>query len=132
MGRSLLPLIAGETGSHRDAVFCEGGSLRQEAHCKEMEGVTSPDFLYYPRLKYQRGDGPEHTKAVMVRTERYKYVRRLYETDELYDLQTDPHETVNRIDDPAMAGVLELLKERLLTFYMETTDAVPHDVNRRN
>ncbi len=130
-GRSLLPLIAGETGVHRDAVFCEGGRLREENQCKEMEGPQSPDFLYYPRLKYQWGDGPEHTKAVMVRTDRYKYVYRLYEMDELYDLMDDPGETSNRIDDPELEDVLKALKHRLLTFYVETCDAVPHETNER-
>ncbi|MFH5183488.1 hypothetical protein ACHHV8_13180 [Paenibacillus sp. TAB 01] len=74
---------------------------------------------------------PEHTKAVMCRTRNYKYVRRLYETDELYDLQSDPGETVNRIDDPALSDELGKLKDRLLTFYQETADAVPHKTNRR-
>lgn len=76
-------------------------------------------------------EGPEHTKAVMCRTKEYKYVRRFYELDELYDLINDPGETVNRIDDPGMAGVLAELKERLLTFYQETCDAVPHVTNKR-
>ena len=42
----------------------------------------------------------------MCRTADYKYVRRLYEQDELYDLRADPGELHNRIDDPALAGVL--------------------------
>ena len=52
----------------------------------------------------------------MCRTRDYKYVRRLYEQDELYDLRADPGELHNRIDDPALADVLAQLKERLLTF----------------
>ena len=43
--------------------------------------------------------GPEHTKAVMCRTQDYKYVRRLYGSDELYDLKAGPMELTNRIDD---------------------------------
>ncbi|MEK3915823.1 sulfatase-like hydrolase/transferase [Paenibacillus sp. FSL H7-0331] len=53
------------------------------------------------------------------------------ELDELYDLINDPGETVNRINDPGMADVLAELKERLLTFYQETCDAVPHYTNKR-
>jgi hypothetical protein len=67
----------------------------------------------------------------MCRTRDFKYVRRLYESDELYDLRSDPVELQNRIDDPALAGVLAQLKERLLTFYLETCDVVPHDTDRR-
>jgi hypothetical protein len=31
----------------------------------------------------------------------------------------------------ALAGVLAQLKERMLTWYVETCDAVPHDADRR-
>ena len=128
-GRSLLPLLAGETEAHRDAVFCEGGRLHGETHCMELEGKLEGPYM--PRLIWQRQEGPEHTKAVMCRTREWKYVRRLYEQDELYDLRNDPHELNNRIDDPSRANVLAQMKERLLTFYLETGDVVPHDVDRR-
>jgi len=82
-------------------------------------------------MKLQRSEGPEHTKAVMCRTDRYKYVRRLYEPDELYDLETDPGELSNRIDDPSLSGELSRLKERLLDFFLATGDVVPHDTDRR-
>ncbi len=132
-GRSLLPLIAGEATAHRDAVFCEGGRLQDERHAMELESVDNqvPSGLYYPRLKMQRSEGPEHTKATMCRTRDYKYVRRLYEPDELYDLREDPRELVNRIDDPAMATVLAQLKDRMLTFYQETADTVPWQPDTR-
>ena len=67
----------------------------------------------------------------MLRTHEYKYVRRLYESDELYDLGSDPGETRNRIGDPALAGVLAGLKEQMLTWYQDTCDVVPHDSDRR-
>jgi arylsulfatase A-like enzyme len=133
-GRSLLPVLAGETDAHRDAVFCEGGRLHGETHCMELESTQYQDAsgLYWPRLRLQREEGPEHTKAVMCRTKDLKYVRRLYESDELYDLRADPGELTNRIEDPALAGVLAKLKDRLLTFYLETGDVVPHDTDQRN
>ena len=132
-GKSLLPLIAGETDTHRDAVFCEGGRLHGETHCMETQSTSSqvPSGEYWPRVDLQRSEGPEHCKAVMCRMERYKYVRRLYESDELYDLDTDPGERENRIDDPTLAGVLLELKERLLSFYLETADVVPHKTDSR-
>ena len=44
----------------------------------------------------------------MCRTERYKYVRRLYERDELYDLAADPGETRNlAADQPRLRAQLE-------------------------
>lgn len=133
-GRSLLPLLAGETDVGRDAVFCEGGRLHGETQAMELESIGSrtPEGLYWPRLSLQRGAGPEHTKAVMCRTRDFKYVRRLYEADELYDLRTDPAECHNRIADPGLTEVLHGLQDRLLTFYLATSDVVPRDTDRRN
>ncbi len=125
-GRSLLPLLEKET-SHRDAVFCEGGRLDTELHASEQESIPDdPEMsLYWPRMHAQTTDPIAHTKATMCRTQRYKYVRRLYEKDELYDLALDPQELVNRIEDPAYVPILLELKERMLTFYQETADVVP-------
>ena len=53
-------------------------------------------------IAYTR-EGPEYGKAAMVRTQTHKYVLRLYEQDELYDLVPDPQELHNRIGDPALA-----------------------------
>jgi arylsulfatase A-like enzyme len=132
-GRSLLPVIAGTCDHHRDAVFCEGGRLHGERHCMEMESASSHDPAghYWPRVNLQQSEGPENGKAVMCRTHDYKYVRRIYEPDELYDLRHDPRELVNRIADPALAGVLGDLRMRLLTHFMETGDAVPLKTDRR-
>ncbi|GAC1392894.1 MAG: sulfatase-like hydrolase/transferase [Ktedonobacteraceae bacterium] len=132
-GRSLIPLLIGETEEWRDAVFCEGGRIHGETQAMELASLPAqkPTGLYWPRASMQRSEGPEHTKAVMCRTKEYKYVRRLYESDELYDLRNDPSEEQNRIDDPALASVLTMLKERLLTFYQETCDVVPVKTDRR-
>jgi len=86
---------------------------------------------YPPPQSWGGSRGGEHTKAVMCRTKEFKYVRRLYESDELYDLRADPAELHNRIDDPSLANVLAQLKERLLTFYVETCDVVPHAADQR-
>ena len=133
-GRSLLPAVAGETDEHRDAVFCEGGRRFGERQAMELEAAAHqvPEGLYWPRLSLQsRDDAPYHTKAAMCRTDRHKYVRRLYEEDELYDLEEDPRELHNLIHDPAYSGTLRDLKERMLTWYMETCDVVPHDTDER-
>jgi len=43
-----------------------------------------------------------------------KLVINLFDRDELYDLESDPQEKVNLIDDPAYAGVRDQLHEELL------------------
>ncbi len=127
-GRSLRASLADPAAPLRPYACCEGGRLAGEVHCDEShangpEGVQ-PANEYYPRLKAQEDD-VAHGKATMLRTERYKYVRRLYEEDQLFDLETDPHETVNRIADPALAEVLAQLRLAMLDWYQATCDAVP-------
>ncbi len=132
-GKSLIPLLQGKTNTHRDAVFSEGGRLKGETHCMELQSGSSgnPEGLYWPRVNLHKSEGPEHTKAVMVRTERYKYVKRLYEKDEFYDLKNDPEELYNIIDEPRVKADIIKLKERLLQFYLETGDVVPHQTDQR-
>ena len=84
-----------------------------------------------PASNYKGSEAGEHSKATMCRTRDFKYVRRLYETDELYDLRRDPGEVQNRIDDPAYSGILSELRERMLTWYQTTCDVVPYKTDVR-
>jgi arylsulfatase A-like enzyme len=133
-GRSLLPQLRREQTEHRDAVFCEGGRRRGEAQAMEVESLPADreQHPYWPRLGLQASDeGPWHGKASMCRTRTWKYVRRLYESDELYDLVGDPGERVNRIADPACAVIRSELQDRLLCWYQDTCDVVPRTCDRR-
>jgi arylsulfatase A-like enzyme len=133
-GKSLIPLLEGETEYHRDAVFCEGGRLYGERQAMELESESNlnPSGLYWPRVGLQAtDDGPYHSKAIMCRTKDFKYVRRLYEKDELYDLNNDSEELFNLIDDSKYTDILSNLKERMLTWYVETCDVVPFEIDWR-
>ena len=94
----------------------------------ELQSIQdSPtDSLYWPRNSVQTEEHSDaHGKATMCRTATRKHVRRLYQRDELYDLERDPDELVNVIDDPAYREDLLELRERTLTWYQETCDVVP-------
>ena len=67
----------------------------------------------------------------MVRMGNLKYIMRLYEGDQLYDLEADPMELVNLVDDPAYDKAAARLRDRLLKFYMETADYVPPKFDKR-
>lgn len=121
-GKSLLPVING-SDEHKDAVICEGGRIHGEEQA--MERGHGKESTYWPRLHEQGKEGPEHTKAVMLREERYKYVYRLYESDELYDLENDPKELENLIHDVNYTEITQRLKNRLLDFMVSTGDFVP-------
>lgn len=121
-GKSLLHVISGDE-EHKDAVFCEGGRIHGEVQAMELgHDRTSP---YWPRLSTQSSEGPEHTKALMCRMGNIKYTMRLYEKDELYDLEKDPNELNNIIDNPSYKNIVQKFKERILYYYMETSDFVP-------
>lgn len=133
-GKSLLPLVAGASDEHRDAVFCEGGRRYGEIQAMERESQSagSATGLYSPRMRLQTTDDkPYHGKATMCRTRRHKYVCRLYEKDELYDLAADPREERNCIDDPGMQSMVAALRERLLRWSVETADVVPQEIDKR-
>ncbi|MHA2283175.1 MAG: sulfatase-like hydrolase/transferase [Promethearchaeota archaeon] len=133
-GKSLIPLLQGETEDHRDAVFCEGGRLYGEKQAMELESESNlnPSGLYWPRVSLQTtDDGPYHSKAVMCRTKDFKYVKRIYEKDELYDLNCDPQENLNLIDELNYKDIVINMKERMLTWYVETCDVVPFETDWR-
>jgi len=80
-GRSLAPILAGDAplDVHKDSVFCEA-----------LQGGLD------------RATGmPQRNWQTMLRTDRYKIVQHHgHPLGQLYDLQTDPEEFINRWDDP--------------------------------
>ncbi|MDR0883940.1 MAG: sulfatase-like hydrolase/transferase [Oscillospiraceae bacterium] len=128
--RSLLPTVADKTAEHRPFVLCEGGRLRGETHCMEYDPRDHrPEDHYAPRLALQGREDGTHTKAVMLRTREYKYIRRLEEPDEFYVLRQG--ERVNRMDEPAWAAQIAQAKEQLLTAMIATSDVVPFQLDSR-
>lgn len=127
-GKSLMPAIAGDE-QHKDAVFCSGGRVHGEDFAKES-GHTYESYMW-PRLETQQSEGPEHTKAIMVRMGNHKYVKRLYELDEFYDLEVDPHELHNAIDDPKYANRIRECQMRILDHLISTGDYIPQRRDRR-
>jgi arylsulfatase A-like enzyme len=58
----------------------------------------------------------------MIRTRTAKYVYSPHGTDELYDLEADAYELVNRVDDPVYSGLRDELRDRLRVWMIETDD----------
>jgi arylsulfatase A-like enzyme len=59
-----------------------------------------------------------------VRTRRFKYSFNSFDTAELYDLEQDPDEMVNVIDDPAYAAVKDEMIERMWKHVQELRDPI--------
>ena len=96
-GRSLAPLLKGDVANWRKSFLLEYYS-----------------DTVMPRLVTMG------YKAV--RTEKWKYIRYvdLEGMNELYDLETDPYEMKNLIDDPAEQPALEEMKSELERLLKET------------
>jgi arylsulfatase A-like enzyme len=90
-GRSMVDLVHGKPIKWRDSVFVE--------------------FF---------GIGNAATNMVTCRYKDYKYGYTCSNKDELYDLAKDPHETINLLDDPDYADVVEMMRKRIYTFMQRT------------
>lgn len=128
--RSLVPVMQDNKRGHREYVVCEGGRLPGEIHCSEFNSQHfNPSDHYAPRQQLQAREDGTHTKAVMVRTTRYKYVHRLQERDEFYDLKKG--EQINLIDAPEYARQIRELQDMEREWYMATCDVVPRKLDER-
>ena len=99
--QSLMPLLGGMEGN------ASQGSPAWASR-EEVFGEFDRQIYHYPQR--------------MVRTRRHKLVYNAADICELYDLERDPHEMNNRIDDPDYAAVKRDLRDRLLTHLKATGD----------
>ncbi len=133
-GRSLRSNLADRSQAVREYACCEGGRLAGEIHCDEshVDGAAgvNPRNVYWPRIKAEEDDRA-HTKATMLRTKQYKYVHRLYEPDQLFDMQSDPGETLNLADKGAYQGIASEMRLKMLDWYQSTCDIVPFTYDGR-
>ena len=60
-----------------------------------------------------------------IRNERYKYVWNPQASDELYDLQADPHEMENLTEEAGLAAIQAELRDQLMEWLAEIGDDLP-------
>ncbi|MGD0479092.1 MAG: sulfatase-like hydrolase/transferase [Terracidiphilus sp.] len=99
-GRSLMPLLTGQSTTHRDSVY--------------MEYLDNSPVNQNPPL------------LTAVRTDKWKltfYGKPI--SGELYDLQNDPGEVTNLWNDPHYKDAREMMVETLVARMIETTDPLP-------
>ncbi len=132
-GQSLLPLIKGDLDTLRDAVYCEGGHNRHEVQAFELKQTApSDDYYAYEKFRIQTENRNSVCKSSMIRTIDWKYIHRTHDTDELYHLSSDPGEQTNLIDRPKHHRIQQELSQRLLSWFVETSDVVPSDRDSHN
>mgnify|MGYP006304853293 CR=1 FL=1 len=88
------------------------------------EQPLDPASPYYPKQELMTLE-PHGLAATMCRTDRWKYVLRMDEADELYDLRDDPNETRNLSQEPDYGDVLARMRRRMLQWYQQTGSVLP-------
>ncbi len=103
-GASILPVLQGNTDGWRNRIFYEYYWEYDFPHTPTMHGV---------------------------RTDRYKYIRYhgIWDTNEFYDLQEDPHETNNLIAAPEHQELIKSLAGDIYD-WLETTNGLQIPLKR--
>lgn len=124
-GRSLLPLLRGETSTLREEIHAEvchpwmrsGCAISADSRPTNLEASPGGDTPA-PRMAYNvPGD---YTKCL--RTERWKYIWFGDGFEELYDLASDPGETTNLAKADAFKPVAKEMRLRLMEWVVLTSD----------
>ena len=135
-GRSLVPLVRGQSEERRQHVFTEFHTHSAHNYYPQrtvrgerfkliwnlLPNQVNPGYDYAIERFYGKGEinaalkrAPEEVRAA------YALMRRPPEL-ELYDLQEDPYEFRNLSEDPSHTSILAELKQRLLDWRRETKD----------
>ncbi len=127
--RSFVPQLHGEAEDKDRLVFAEGGYEPQEPHVFEgrWDWWNNPrqKSIYLPKGKLQQEVPESVCRTTMIRSLNHKLIRRTGGQDELYDLENDPRELKNLIDDPGMQETKSDLESAMLDWFMRTSDTVP-------
>ncbi len=126
---SLVPQLQGASGDSERAIYAEGGYDPHEPQAFEGRPESGMLFqnassIYYPKGLQQQEHPESVCRSTMLRTLDYKLIRRTTGAHELYELQSDPWELDNRYADPALADVRQALEQRMLDWYVHTSDVV--------
>jgi choline-sulfatase len=126
--RSLVPQLKGAPGEPGRAAFTEGGYNPYEPQAFEPLLFGG---IYEPKTRLQNEQPATVARCASIRTGSHRLVVRPGGQGELYDCAADPGLTMNLIDEPAAAEVREALRDRLLAWYVATSDAPPPDKDAR-
>ncbi len=98
----------------------QGISFRGQAEGKIAERWRDAVYYHYYEWPFWHHVQPHYG----MRTDRYKIAHFYYNMDEweFYDLEQDPHELHNAIDDTLYAAIIEKMKARLGTLMEEVGD----------
>lgn len=118
-GRSVWPLLRAEADRHHEAVFAE--KTFHTAY-EPQRAVRTERYKLIANLEVDIMNIPGDVLRSPITAQMVDEIAQERPPLELYDLQEDPHERHNRIDDPALAGVASGLKRALVEWMRRTND----------
>ena len=139
-GKDLSPLFKDPTAKVREFIFAERNWHDYAAHGR---AVRSQRFKY---IRNDDHDRPLTPPADAVRSPTFVAMRRLRDAgkltpaqracfvsprpaEELYDVEADPHESVNLAGDPRYAEMLGSMRRALSEWVRETGDILPEKLS---
>ncbi len=102
-------------------VSLQGKSMLPQIYdtAKRINSVVYTEFTRY-EVDHDGFGGLQPMRAIV--SDRYKLAIHLLDTDEFYDLQTDPYEMNNLINDESFSAVRNQLHDQLLEWMNDTRD----------
>ncbi len=120
-GRSVLPLLAGEEHDARKRLF--SGMTWHDTY-NPMRAIRTEQFKYIRNFwclpKVYLTNDVDHSPTGEVVRDEFARPTRPYE--QLFDLESDPHERQNVVEDPNYGEVAVDLRERLYEWVRATDD----------
>lgn len=107
-----------EIAGAKPPAFLQGRSL-----CPLLKGEAVPDWRKEVVATYNGQQFGLYTQR-MIRTDSWKYIWNTTDVDELYNLNQDPHELINRIHDPEQQNRIKALRRRLYTILLQEGDTL--------
>lgn len=117
-GSSVAPVLNGQTKSHKSHVFGVYGSEGVAYTQAEVDAADFEEVMTRPHP--WMGEVTMRGRMAMVRTLDWKLVHYGNGEGELYDLRHDPHELVNRYEEPGNATIRAGLTQTLVNFLLDT------------
>jgi arylsulfatase A-like enzyme len=109
----------------------EGESLKPLLEKNKKAEKNWRKSAYYQYFEYPKWHNVQPHYGV--RTDRYKLIHFYYNIDvwEFYDLQKDPNELTNKINDPAYQKTIKELKAEIVKLQKKYHDDLPLDERRK-
>jgi arylsulfatase A-like enzyme len=122
-GKSLLPLVRGETDALHDAVFTEQ-TYHGDKGFEPLRAVRTERFKYI-RRHFDTGPKMRHDGPGCPLMQSLGWYDRKLGHEQLFDLYLDPWEACNRANDPDYAAIKADLGAKLDHWMEQTNDPFP-------